>query len=86
MVTRTLLHTSVHECSQTHSDISTCLHCLHGERGKKRKDIIKGNMSLLEWRAVNVVKTKKKKLHSKKTENVKNRHADPALKNSVIGF
>lgn len=37
-MTRTHSHTSVHECSQTRSDISTCLYCLHREQEKKERN------------------------------------------------
>lgn len=68
-MTRTHSHTSVHECLQTRSDISTCLYCLHREQEKKerKKEI------LLEYRAVKVVKNKKN-IHPRKIENVRNRH------------
>ncbi len=56
--------TSMHECSQIHSDIHTCIHCLWGGWGRGKK----GNKSWrsLEWKVVNVAKSKRSTLAKEK--------------------
>lgn len=51
---------------------------------KRKKEIRKGNMSLLECRAVKVVKSKKKNAFKKNRKCKKQTHAGPILKNTVV--
>lgn len=81
-MTRTHSHTSVHECLQTRSDISTCLYCLHREQEKKerKKEI------LLEYRAVKVVKNKKKYTSKKNRKCKKQTYTQTLCRKIVLNF
>lgn len=70
-------HTRVQACMSVCRHARILAHAFTASTGskKRKKEIRIGNMSLLERGAVKVVKRKKKKKrHSRKIENVRNRH------------